>query len=104
MNQQTTHAKPWSLAHHGYSRAPKYLTEREALNLLREGCVLCLTHTQLKSGNEYFIAPNGGAVSEAVARDIIRRSDVWAADAGLFTDHPQSWKLGPCREMKKEKP
>ena len=83
-------------ARRSHLRMPKRLDERAALNLLCEpGHTLCVVHT--KSGDEYFVAPSGSAVTEAVARRIIRRPDIWPCDAGLLADHPQTWKLGPRR-------
>jgi hypothetical protein len=70
--------------------------ERAALNLLcRPGRVLCVTHG--RHGDTYCIAPDGGVLTDRVARNILRRPDIWPCEDGLFPGHAQSWRLGPRR-------
>jgi hypothetical protein len=91
------HARLWAPPRRQHRSVKKgYLTEHTALSLLRKpDRKLCVLHT--KTRQEYFVTPDGGPVSDVVARRIIERPDIWPDDAGLLADHPQSWRLGRRR-------
>jgi hypothetical protein len=65
------------------------ISMRAALKLLRRpNARLVLTTT--KGRAKYHIA--GGRVSVGTAKRILGRRDIVVEDAGLFVDHPQSWR------------
>ncbi len=73
-------------------RKPPAISVRAALRfLLRPGARLTLT--MIAGRVEYSVG--GGRISADAARRIISRSDIVAADAGLFADHSQSWQRLP---------
>ena len=51
-----------------------------------------LTKTLGAGGAEFHVEPSGGRVRPADAVKIIQHRNVVPADAGLFSDFPQSWR------------
>jgi hypothetical protein len=68
----------------------------KALGLLRKpNAMLVQLHTNRGTG--FYIFPNGGPVSDEVARALLEHADLQPHDSGLFPGHPQSWRLGNWR-------
>ena len=71
-----------------------------ALNALRKpGARLVLLHThETKTGNAFYIMPDGGHISDETALALLERNDVQPFDPGLLPGHWQSWALGDWRK------
>ena len=64
-----------------------------ALAALRgEGAYLLQQHGR-EGGDEFYLVPNGARLDTDVAYEIISRSDIRPANAGLIETGPQTWKL-----------
>ena len=68
------------------------LSSGAALEILQHRPDAQLTQTMSASGPEFYVVPSGGRVPPADAVKIIQHSNVVPADAGLFSDFPQSWR------------
>jgi hypothetical protein len=80
------------------SKPPVKLSLEKALHLLRRpGSRLAKLHKS-PGGSEFYIWPDGGAVSDATARALLERNDVQPYDSGLLPGFPQTWRLGDWRE------
>lgn len=78
-------------------KRPKTLSPKQALDLLRRpGSRLAKLH-KTNGGVEFFVWPDGGAVSDATAKALLERNDVQPYDSGLLPGFPQSWRLGNWR-------
>ena len=70
----------------------------KALGLLRRpDARLVRLHANNGTGG-FYIWPRGGPVSNEVAQLLLGRNDIQPYGNGLFSDHPQSWRLGNWRE------
>ena len=70
----------------------KTLSPEIALDILQRRPDARLMLTMSAHGAEFYVVPDGGRVRPADARKIIQHRDIVVADAGLFSDSPQSWR------------
>ena len=68
------------------------LSSEAALDILQHRPDARLTQTMGAHGAEFYVVPGGGRVRPADAAKIIQHRNVVPADAGLFSDFPQSWR------------
>lgn len=72
----------------------KMIAANRAADVLRKpDRRLMKMHTNTPEGSQWFIVPDG-QVSEATAKELIKRADVIACEDGLFKGVSQSWKIG----------
>jgi hypothetical protein len=74
------------------SKTPPTLNLEQALERMRTGARLLHTHGVTKTGKRWFVT-TGGAVSDAVAKQLCERPDVIGAKDGLFPGHDQTWRM-----------
>jgi hypothetical protein len=81
------------------ARAPKPLARTVSLavaleELRQPGCELVHLHLPAKEGGHgFYIAPDGGRISNKDAAEILERADVQPHSAGLFPETVQSWRM-----------
>jgi hypothetical protein len=74
------------------------MTLAKALTLLRQpNARLVQSHTN-DSDRGFYILPQGGRVSDLIAKKLLERNDIQPYDDGLFPGHPQSWRRGNWRD------
>jgi hypothetical protein len=70
----------------------KFVTERDAIELMRNGQSLARMHVS-GGGQAWFIAPRGGEVTQQVAEALLARNDVQPQADGLFPGMHQTYRL-----------
>jgi hypothetical protein len=75
-------------------KQPKSIWMKVAMEKMRTGARLCKMHApNLPHGYGYFVCP-GGYVTNAKAKAIQDRPDVWPGKDGLFPWFSQTWRMG----------
>ena len=80
---------------------PPKLSLEKVLHLLRKPDARLVRLHSNNGGAGFYVWPNGGHVSNEVVQLLLGRNDIQPYGNGLFSDHPQSWRLGNWRDWAK---
>jgi hypothetical protein len=74
-----------------YHYRERPLSERQALELMRQGARLVCMHGRPHQ-YRWFVLP-GGAITDETAANIVRHASVIGQKDGLFPGHHQTWRM-----------
>ena len=77
---------------------PTKISLENALQLLSKPDARLVRLHSNNGGAGFYVWPRGGRVSDEVAQLLLQRDDIQPYGNGLFSGHPQSWRLGNWRD------